>query len=178
MGPILLAIEAVGTWVADNAAIIEGVALAASAVTAGVEMRVSGIAADKAARQRARAEQDKANAQQIQMRQNALRAIATQNAATQGHFGTGGPTSFAAGVRRQSSEEGLDLLTSRAGASVTTSMLRQQGQNESDAGTIGALSKSLSGLTNKDLLSSLGTTDTSPLTPTPFTQQTQLTVPQ
>lgn len=175
---IITAIVTAAGWVADNAALVEGIAVAASAVAGGVEMRVQGIAADKLARQRARAESDKANAQQIQMRRNALTAIATQNAATQGRLGTGGATSFAAGVRRQSSEEGLDLLTSKAGASVTTSMLLQQGQNESDAGSIGALSKSLSGLTNKDLLSSLPSSTPAPLTPTPFTQQTQLTVPQ
>lgn len=155
----LVALEAVGTFIVDNASTIEAVAAVASTAAGAYETRVAGIAADKQARREARLQSEQATAQQLRMKQDALTALSSQNAATLGHMGTGGPTSIGASFRRQQSQNTLDLITSAAGASARTAALYQQGTNASEAGSVGALSTALSknGLGNEDLLSSIGT---------------------
>jgi hypothetical protein len=131
-------------------AIIEVVALGltiASAVTAATESRIQGIAGDKMARQRARAEADKARQQQIDARQNMDRGLAAQNAqAAVGGLGTSKNTSFGANLTRQINQGQNDLLASRAGSSATTSLLDTQGQMAAEAGTIGAAIDTMKGI--------------------------------
>lgn len=125
---------------------------AAAVVGAGVsayESIQTGNAQASQAKQQARVEQDKAQQQQIQMRQRMLAALATQNAqAGVGGIGTGKNTSFGANVNRQITQAQNDLFVSRANSSAQTSLLDQAAANDRSAGLAGAASDVLSGVGN------------------------------
>lgn len=124
------------------------IAAAGTAVTAGVsayESHEQGVATQNADKQKARVEADKATQQQITMRQNMLRAMASQNAGTLGAIGTGG--SFGANVGRQISQNQNDLAVNAANGSAQVSLLDQAGSNAAAAGNIGAAGDVVGGIT-------------------------------
>lgn len=149
MGSISL--PAIGAFVSTYGGAI---AAGASAIGAGVtayESHQQGVAASNQAKQKARVEADKATSDQITMRQNMLRAMATQNAGTLGAIGTGG--SFGANVGRQISQNQNDLAVNAANASAQKSLLDQQAGNAESAGNIGAAGDVLHGIATNPALS-------------------------
>lgn len=137
MGSIAVA----GAWVAANAGTIAGVATAAGAVAAAYESHEAGVAASNADKRKARVEGDQAKQQQITMRQNMLRALATQNAAA----GAGGGSVSKANTLRQITEAQNDIMISKGNASAQVSLLDQAAGNARSAGNIGAIGDLASG---------------------------------
>jgi hypothetical protein len=135
---------AAGTWVAANAGTIAAVTAVASAGAAAYESHQQGVEAANMAKSKARVEADKATQEQISMRQNMLKALASQNAGTLGAIGTGG--SFGAGARRQVSQGQNDLLVSKANASAQISLLDQQASNDIASGNAGAVGDIMGGV--------------------------------
>jgi hypothetical protein len=121
------------------------IAAAGTAVAAGVsayESHEAGVAAAKMDKRKATAEAISASQKQIDMRQNMLRALASQNAGSLGAVGTGG--GFGANVKRQIDQAQNDVMVSRANASGQISLLDQAGANaraEGDIGAFGDLAK-------------------------------------
>ena len=108
--------------------------ISAGATIVGVGLSVyeshqAGLAAAAMDRKKARVEADAATGKQITMRQNMLRALASQNAASLGAIGTGGASSFGANVHRQLTENQNDLMISRANSSAQTSLLEDAAGN-------------------------------------------------
>ena len=125
------------------------IAAGASAVAGGVtayESHQAGVAASNEAKQKARIEADSEKQKQITMRQNMLRALATQNAGTLGAVGTGQGSSFAANANRQITQAQNDLMISQANSSAQTSLLDQQASNAVAAGNAGAVGAGISAL--------------------------------
>lgn len=138
-------IAVVGAWVAANAGTIASVASVASAGAAAYETHQAGVQAADQAKAKARVEADRAAQEQINTRQNMLRALASQNAGTLGAVGTGSATGFGAGARRQITQNQNDLLVSKANASAQISLLDQQASNAVSAGNIGAVGDIIKG---------------------------------
>ena len=116
---------------------------AATVVSAGMAAYSSiqqGKAQANVAKQKARQEQLDETQKQITMRQNMLRALASQNAGTLGAVGTGGASSFGANTRRQLTQGQNDLLVSKAGESAQISLLDQSAANDTAAANLGAAS--------------------------------------
>lgn len=118
----------------------------ASAGLSAYESHEAGVQQANQAKAKARVESDRAAQEQINTRQNMLRALASQNAGTLGGVGTGANTGFGAGARRQISQNQNDLLVSKANASAQISLLDQQASNAVSAGNIGAGSDILGGV--------------------------------
>lgn len=119
-------------------AIIAAVGTAASAGVAAYSSHEQGVATQNADKQKARVEALSATQKQIDMRQNMLKALASQNAGTLGAIGTGGSTSFGANTNRQITQEQNDLAANSANASAQVSLLDQAGANAVAAGNLGA----------------------------------------
>lgn len=122
---------------------------AASVVSAGMAAYSSiqqGQQQAAVAKQKATQEQITETQKQITMRQNMLRALASQNAGTLGAVATGGASSFAANARRQITQNQNDLLMSKANTSAQVSLLDQSAANDVAAGDIGAASTAFGGL--------------------------------
>lgn len=117
----------------------------ASAGVAAYESHEQGVAASNADKQKARAEQISEAQKQITMRQNMLRALASQNAGTLGAVGTGGASSFGANAMRQIKENQNDLAVSNANESAQVSLLDQAAGNAVSAGNLGAVTDLASG---------------------------------
>lgn len=128
----------VGPWVAANAGTIATVASVASAGVAAYETHQAGVQAADQAKAKARVEADRAAQEQINSRQNMLRALASQNAGALGAVGTGAATGFGANARRQITQGQNDLLVSKANASAQISLLDQQASNAVSSGNIEA----------------------------------------
>lgn len=111
---------------------------AASAGGAAYESHEQGVAASNMDKQKARTEALSATQKQIDMRQNMMRALASQNAGTMGAIGTGNGTSFGANANRQISQAQNDLAANSANSSAQISLLDQAGSNAVAAGNIGA----------------------------------------
>ena len=124
------------SYAASVMAEVSAAATVASAGMAAYESHVQGVQQANADQQKARAASIQATQQQITMRQNMLRALASQNAGTLGAIGAGGASSFAANARRQISQAQNDLLVSNANASAQISLLDQ---NASEASATGAV---------------------------------------
>lgn len=123
---------------------IVAAASAAGAVAGAVIQRNAGIATANNAAMQARIEGDAAKQQEIQRRQNLLRALSSQNAsAGAGGIETSG--SVGAGIRRQINQNNNDLLSIDAGTSARQSMLASQASNARRAGNIGAAASLLDG---------------------------------
>lgn len=121
----------------------------ASLVGAGLaayESHQAGVAAANADKRKARVEADNATQKQIGMRQNMLRALASQNAASLGAVGTGSSTSFGANTRRQLSEGQNDLLVSQANSSAQVSLLDEAASNARFQGDVGAFGDIVGGI--------------------------------
>ena len=78
-----------------------------------------------------------AGGKQIEIRQNMLRALASQNAAAgAGGIGTGG--SFGANVNRQITQNQDDLLTNSTNAATQESLFAMQGNSAETTANLGA----------------------------------------
>jgi hypothetical protein len=124
-------------------------ALIATGITAGAaayESHQQGVATADAAKRKARVEAEDATAKQITMRQNMLRALASQRAASLGAISTGANTSFGANVKRQLTEGQNDLLINSANSSAQISLLDAQARNARSAGDIGAVADIAGGI--------------------------------
>lgn len=122
------------------------IATVASAGIAAYESHVQGVQQANVAKAKARQEQISETQKQITMRQNMLRALASQNAGTLGAVGTGAATSFGANARRQISQAQNDLLVSNANKSAQVSLLNQSAANDVAAGNAGAVGDVLGGI--------------------------------
>ncbi len=119
------------------------IAAAGTAVTAGVaaySAHEQGVAASNMDKQKARVEAINEQQKQINLRQNMLRAMASQNAGSLGAVGTGAGSGFGANVTRQIDQEQNDIMISRANSSAQVSLLDQAGSNAKAAGNLGAVS--------------------------------------
>lgn len=108
---------------------------AAGAGYSAYESHEAGVAASDANKQKARVEKDKEAQNQINMRQNMLRALASQNA----QAGVGGTGVNQAGARRQITQAQNDIMVSDANSAAQVSLLDQAGKNAIDQGNAGAV---------------------------------------
>lgn len=119
-------------------AVIAAVGAATSAGVAAYSAHEQGVATQNADKQKARVAALDATQKQIDMRQNMLKALASQNAGTLGAEGTGGATSFGANANRQIGQAQNDLAANSANASAQVSLLDQAGANAAAAGNLEA----------------------------------------
>ena len=119
-------------------AIVVLAAVGLGTIGSAYEAHEQGQAIKAADERKARVEADNARQKQIDMRQNMLRALASQNAGTLGAVGTGTSTGFGANAMRQINQNQNDLLISRANSSAEVSLLEQAGSNAAAAGNIEA----------------------------------------
>lgn len=113
------------------------IALAGAAVSAGAaayESHEAGVATSNADKRKARVEAENANSKQISMRQNMLRALATQNS----QAGVGGGGLNKANTMRQITQAQDDLMVNSSNASAQVSLLDAAASNARSAGDIGA----------------------------------------
>lgn len=129
----------VAMYIAAGAAVV-------GAGAAAYESHEQGVAVQNANKAKARVEALNATQRSIQLRQNMLRALASQNATAGGAVGTGGATSFGANTRRQLTEGQNDLLVGSANSSAQISLLDEAGRNAKSAGDIGAVGDLASGV--------------------------------
>lgn len=127
--------------------IIAAVGSVASAGVAAYESHEQGVATANADKRKARVEAESETNKQINMRQNMLRALATQNAGTLGSVGTGRGTGFGANAGRQITEAQNDIMVSQSNSSAQVSLLDQAAGNAVAAGNIGAAGDVLGGVT-------------------------------
>lgn len=120
-------------------AIIGAVGTAASAGVAAYESHEQGVAVANSDKQKARVEAQNETQKQINMRQQMLRALASQNAGTLGAVGTGAGSSFGANAMRQITQSQNDLMVSQANSSAQVSLLDEAASNARSAGNIGAV---------------------------------------
>jgi hypothetical protein len=124
------------------------IALATTAVAAGAsayESQQQGQAAAAADKRKALAEGIAGQQKQINMRQNMLKALATQNASTLGAVGTSSNSSMGANTMRQLKEGQNDLLVNSANTSSQISLLDAAASNAKSSGNIGAVADLASG---------------------------------
>lgn len=131
-----MASVAISAFVATYGTTIMAATAVASAGLAAYESHEQGVAASNAAKMKARVEGDQAAQQQITMRQNMLRALASQNA---GGLGAAAGQGVDANTRRQLSQGQNDLMVSKSNSSAQISLLDQQASNARAAGDIGAV---------------------------------------
>ena len=125
----------VGAWVAANSGTIAAVGAAAGAGVSAYSSHEAGVAAANDAKAKSRQAGLEAGQKQIAIRQNMLRALASQNvAAGASGIGTGG--SFGANVDRQIGQNKNDLLALNAD---TSSEQQAYGLQASNAVTTGNL---------------------------------------
>lgn len=127
-----------GAWIAAHSATIAAGAAAAGAAAGTYESYSAG--QDAKAEDKIKATQAglEAGQKQIDLRQNMLRALASQNvAAGAGGIGTGG--SFGANVNRQITQNQSDLAVTRENGAVQSGLLTQAGNNAAASGTIAAV---------------------------------------
>lgn len=117
-----------------TAALIAAAGTATAAGASAYESHEQGVATSNADKQKARVEADNETQKQIGMRQNMLRALATQNA----QAGVGGGDVNKAGALRQITQAQDDLMVSKANSSAQVSLLDQAATNAGAAGNIGA----------------------------------------
>lgn len=95
----------------------------------------AGVATANADKRKARVEADSEQQKQIGMRQNMLRALASQNA----QAGVGGGSLNTANTMRQIDQAQNDLMVSKANSSAQVSLLDQAAGNAVAQGNIGAV---------------------------------------
>jgi len=121
--------------------------IAAGAAVAGAgasayESHEQGVATANADKQKARVEAENATQKQITMRQNMLRALASQNA----QAGVGNAVASKANTMRQITQNQNDLAANSANASAQVSLLDQAASNARAAGDVGAATDVLGGV--------------------------------
>ncbi len=141
-----ISLPAIGAFLSTYGGAVAAGTAALSAGLTAYESSVQGTAQANQAKQKARVEADQATQQQISMRQNMLRGLATQNASSLGAVGTGTGSGFGANVNRQLTQGQNDLLVSQANSSAQVSLLDQQASNAEQAGTIGAIGGGINAL--------------------------------
>lgn len=114
--------------------IAAGATVVGTAVSA-YESHEAGVATANADKRKARVEAENATQKQIGMRQNMLRALATQSASA----GVGGTGVNKATALRQISQGEDDLLVNKSNSSAQTSLLDQAAGNAISSGNLGAL---------------------------------------
>ena len=105
-----------------------------------------GVAQANQDKQKARVEALNETQKQINMRQNMLKALASQNAGTMGAVGTGRGTGFGANATRQITQAQNDLMVSQANSSAQISLLDQAASNATGGGNIQAGTDVVGGL--------------------------------
>ena len=121
------------TYLATSMAIVAFVGTVASAA----EMHVAGVQAKNQDILKSRQAGLDATSKSIQIRQNMMQALASQNArAGAGGIGTGG--SFGAGVQRQITQNANDLLTNSANVSTQQQLFGMAGASAEQQGNIQA----------------------------------------
>lgn len=118
-----------------TAAYIAAAATVVAGGAAAYESHEQGVATQNQDKQKARVEADKETQNQISMRQNMLRALATQDATA----GVGGGGVSKANSLRQITQAQNDLMVSKSNSSAQVSLLDQAGANAAAAGNVGAL---------------------------------------
>lgn len=121
-----------------GATIVAGAATVASSGVSAYAAHEQGVAIDNTNKQKARAEQISETQNQINMRENMLKALAAQNAGTLGAVGTGANTGFGTNARRQITQAQNDIMVSKANSSAQVSLLDQEGASAVAAGNIQA----------------------------------------
>jgi hypothetical protein len=114
------------------------IAMAGTAVASGAaayESHEAGIATSNQAKQKARIEADSEKNKQIAMRQNMLRALASQNAAA----GAGGGGASKANSLRQINQAQNDIMVSQTNSAAQVSLLDSEGASARAQGNIGAV---------------------------------------
>lgn len=119
-----------------GAEIVAGAAVAASTGASMYASHQAGVAQANQDKQKARVEALNEQNKQISIRQNMIRALASQNASTVGAVGTGANSGFGANARRQITQEQNDLLVSGANSSAQVSLLDQAAGNARAQGNI------------------------------------------
>lgn len=122
-------------------AIIAAVGTAGSAGAAAYESHEQGVATSTADKRKARVEADNEQQKQINMRQNMLRALASQNA----QAGVGGGSANKANTMRQITQSQNDIMVSQANSSAQVSLLDSAASNAVATGNIGAVGDVASG---------------------------------
>lgn len=123
------------------------IAAAGAAVSGGIaaySAHEQGVATANADKRKARIEADSETQKQIGMRQNMLRALATQNA----HAGVGGGSLNKANTMRQIDQAQNDLMVSKSNSSAQVSLLDQAASNAESAGNLAAAGAVIHGLTS------------------------------
>ena len=119
-------------------------ALTAATVSAtAYESHQAGVATQNADKQKARVAADSEAQKQIDMRQNMLKALASQNASA----AVGSGSVSTANTMRQITQSQNDLMVSKANSSAQVSLLDQAGSSAASAGNIGAAGDVLGGAT-------------------------------
>lgn len=124
------------------------IAVAGTAVSAGVTAYAAheqGAATASMNKQKARAEAISEQQKQIGMRQNMLRALASQHAGGLGAVSMGVGTSAGANTQRQIDQAQNDMMVSRSNSATETSLLDQAGANAQSAGNLAAVGALASG---------------------------------
>ena len=136
--PMIGAYVAVGALDAGDAIAAASPYLAAAGAVAGaVATHQAGVAAKNEDTMKARQAGLDAGGKQIEIRQNMLRALASQNAAA-GASGIGTGGSFGANVNRQITQNQNDLMALSADTSAQQSLYAQQGSNAARGGNVAA----------------------------------------
>lgn len=135
------AAAALGAVIPASSVLSMGTLASAASLVSGAggayEKHVQGVAMSNDDKMKARQAALQAGQQQINARQNMLRAMATQNnAAGAGGIGTGG--SFGANVNRQISQNQNDLLALSSNGSAQTQQYLSQAGAASQSGNVGA----------------------------------------
>lgn len=110
-------------------------AAVASAGVAAYSAHEQGVAASNADKRKARVEADSETQKQIGMRQNMLRALASQHA----QAGVGGGSLNKANTMRQIDQAQNDLMVSKANSSAQVSLLDQAAGNAVTTGNLAAV---------------------------------------
>jgi hypothetical protein len=136
--PMIGAYVAAGAEAAGSAVAAASPYLAAAGAVAGaVATHQAGVAAKNEDTMKARQAGLDAGGKQIEIRQNMLKALASQNAAA-GAAGIGTGGSFGANVNRQISQNQNDLLTNSTNAQEQQSLFAMQGNSAETTANLGA----------------------------------------
>lgn len=123
------------------------IAAAGAAISGGVaaySAHEQGVATSNADKRKARIEADSETQKQIGMRQNMLRALATQNS----QAGVGGGSLNKANTMRQIDQAQNDIMVSKSNSSAQVSLLDQAANSARAIGNISAAGDIIHGLTS------------------------------
>lgn len=127
-----------------TAVLISATGAAVAGGVAAYSAHEQGVATANADKRKARVEADSETQKQIGMRQNMLRALATQNA----QAGVGGGSVNRANTMRQIDQAQNDIMVSKSNSSAQVSLLDQAASNAQSAGNLAAAGDIVHGLTS------------------------------